>query len=193
VRTELSEVELEISCALNFALELRETRAQIVEHSSRVTAIASEIGQILTTREGELQSLRTAARLHEIGMVAVPTELLTRAARLSTSELDRVRTHATIGAEIVAPIHGPATARIIEHQYTDYTALRETLSDEREILLAGILRVADVYDAMTSPRPYQPPVAEERWRRVLRAGSGTKFHPAAVYALLHIVRRASAS
>jgi HD-GYP domain-containing protein (c-di-GMP phosphodiesterase class II) len=192
-RTDLSEVELEIACALNFALELRETRSQILAHSARVTGIACGIGEIVTASETELQWLQTAAQLHEIGMVAVPTDLLTRSTRLSPAELERVRSHAVIGAEIVRPIHGPSTATIIERQYADYEALQALVADDREILLAGILRVADVYDAMTSPRPYQLPVAESRWRHFLRCGSGTKFHPAAVYALLHVLRPARAS
>jgi response regulator RpfG family c-di-GMP phosphodiesterase len=116
-------------------------------------------------------------------MVGVPGDLLTRRAKLSSDELARVRAQARVGAEIVRASHDFATARLIERQYDDYIEIRQTTVDSREVLLSGLLRVADVYDAMTAPRPYQPPLPEAQWRQVLQLGSGSKFHPAAVYAL----------
>jgi HD-GYP domain-containing protein (c-di-GMP phosphodiesterase class II) len=189
----LAEVELEMSCALSYALELRETTVQVQEHSLRVMRLACAIAELVAVGEGDLQSLRKGATLHEIGMVAVPPELLTRASGLSREELERVRSHAKIGAEIVRATHGTATARLVERQYDDYFALRRATLDSRELLLAGILRVADVYDAMTAPRPYQRPAPAEDKQLVLRGGSGSKFHPAAVHALLHLLRSSASA
>ncbi|MEX2571809.1 MAG: HD domain-containing phosphohydrolase [Gemmatimonadota bacterium] len=186
-RADVGRVESEMASALRFALEFREGSSQIVEHSSRVARLASQVASLVDVDYGEMAWLRAAAQLHEIGMVAVPADLLTRSSRLTPEELARVRAQAAIGAEIVRPTHGAVTARLIEQQYHDYEELRQETSDTRTLLLAGILRVVDVFDAMTAPRPYQTPVPEERWRQVLRFGSGAKFHPAAVYALLQLV------
>lgn len=180
--------EVETAMAMTFArtLELRTTTPQIVAHSRRVSELAAAIGDLVEVTGGEKERLRLAAKLHEIGMVGVSADLLTRNSRLSPSELESVRAQARVGAEMVKVSHDPETARLIEWQYDDYRYLRRYILDSRELLLAGILRIADVYDAMVAPRPYQEPVPESRRRQVLRIGSGTKFHPAAVFALLHL-------
>lgn len=168
-------------------LEMRATTSQIVAHSQRVADLVGAIAELVEVPPAEQERLRLAAQLHEIGMVGVPSDLLTRQTRLSPAELESVRAQARVGAEMVRVSHHPETARLIERQYDDYRYLRRSTLDSRELLLAGILRIADVYDAMVAPRPYQEPVPEARRRQVLRIGSGTKFHPAAVFALLHLV------
>src|SRR5688500_4358442 len=182
------DVEGELAAALSLALERRETSSYIVGHSSRVAKLACSIAELVELRTSEMDALRMASQLHEIGMIGVPSDLLLRPSRLTPVELQRVRSQASIGAEIVKSTHGTTAARLIERQYTDYAELRRSTVDSRELLLAGILRVADVFDAMVDPRPYQEPVPEERWRQVLRVGSGSRFHPAAVYAILHLIR-----
>lgn len=181
--------DIERVMASTFArtLERRSTTAQIVAHSQRVASLVAAIGELVEVGGAEQERLKVAAQLHEIGMIAVPADLLTRRTRLSPAELDAIRAQARIGAEMVKASHDPETARLIERQYDDYRYLRRSVLDSRELLLAGILRIADVYDAMVMPRPYQEPVPEGRLRQVLRIGSGTNFHPAAVFALLHLV------
>lgn len=186
---ERSVADVETAMTITFArtLELRTTTSQIVAHSQRVSDLVAAISELVEVRGAEQERLRLAAQLHEIGMVGIPADLLTRRSRLSPAELESVRSQARVGAEMVRVSHDPETARLIERQYDDYRYLRRSTLDSRELLLAGILRIADVYDAMVIPRPYQEPVPESRRRQVLRIGSGTKFHPAAVFALLHLV------
>lgn len=186
------DVERVMTSTFARTLALRPTTAQIVAHSRRVAALAVAVGDLVEVRGAEQERLQLAAQLHEIGMIGVPTDLLTRRSRLSPAELDAVKAQARVGAEMVRVSHDAETARLIERQYDDYRYLRRTVLDSRELLLAGILRIADVYDAMVIPRPYQEPVPEDRLRQVLRIGSGTKFHPAAVFALLHLIGDGSA-
>ena len=190
--TELAEIEHAMSTALAQALEGRTTTSQVVEHSRRVANTACTLGALVELREEEQERLRRAAQLHEIGMLAVPSDLLTRRSPLSPGELERVRSHARIGAEIVRVAYDERTALLVERQYEDYVDLRRRVTDTRELLVCGLLRAADVFDAMTTPRPYQDPVPEQRRRQVLQMGSGTKFHPAAVFALLRWAERDSA-
>ena len=180
---ELAEVEFEMTAALAQALEGRATTSQILDHCRRVANLACAIGALVDLSPDEDERLRRAAQLHEIGMVGVPGDLLVKRSKLSPEELSRVRAQARVGAEIVRSSHDFATARLIEWQYEDYIEIRQATVDSREVLLSGLLRVADVHDAMTAPRPYQPPLPESQWRQVLQLGSGSKFHPAAVYAL----------
>lgn len=178
----------EMASTLMFALGTRETTLHILQHSTRVAALACAIAERVSATEREVEELGTAAGMHEIGMLSVPPDLLLRRSRLSPDELERVRGHAAVGAEIVRPLHGDRAARLVERQYEDYDALRRRTRDSRELLLAGILRLADVFDAMKEPRPYQAPVPDAGWRYIVHAGSGSKFHPAAVYALFHLLR-----
>lgn len=178
------DLERRMKEALLGTLERRDTMAYVLAHSRRVARVAVALGRLVDLSEEELTRLRTSAELHEIGMVGIPSNLMTRRGGLSSSELQLVRAHARLGAEMVRATHDPKTSRLIEHQYQDYDDLRRSMTDTRELLLCGILRVADVYDAVTAPRPYQQPLAEQEWKALMRIGSGTKFHPAAVLALL---------
>ena len=105
---------------------------------------------------------------------------------LTTRELHQVRAHALIGAQLVRDLARPLAADVVEHQYADYAELRRSLGDGTPaLLLAGIFRVADVMETVTTPRPYQPPMPVDRRAELLARGSGTAFHPDVVRALLH--------
>lgn len=178
--------------ALSMALELRDSAKQIVEHSCRVAVLATAIADDVGVHPDERDALRHAAQLHEIGMIAVPADLLLRPGPLAPAELRRVRGQAAVGGEILRTTHRELTARLVSAQYTDYDRLvrgrsRGRSPREREILLAGILRVADVADAVSHPRPYQPPFDDAERAALIRAGAGTLFHPVAAHSLLRLL------
>jgi HD-GYP domain-containing protein (c-di-GMP phosphodiesterase class II) len=139
--------------------------------------------------------LLETALLHEIGKVSVPLELLHKIGPLSDAELEQIRAHARVGADIVRGV--PALARIapvIEHQGTHHAVLSAHLDPAApEFMLVGILRVADVWDAMVSTRSYRGAMSPEYCRETLRGGAGTRFHPEAVEAVLRITARAPAA
>lgn len=179
------DTELEMATALAFSLRSRDPTMQVVGHCARVAALADFLAAELNLPEEDARVLREAARLHEVGMVAIPAELLHDSGSLSPEQLGRVRAHAAVGAEIVRPAYKNRVAALIESQYSDYAELQRQLSDNAaDLLLAGLLRVADVFDAMTHPRAYQQRPSVAYRRDVLREGVGTKFHPAAVALLL---------
>ncbi|HEU0014894.1 MAG TPA: HD domain-containing phosphohydrolase [Longimicrobium sp.] len=158
-------------------------------HTARVTELCASIARALGVGEADLEVMENAATLHEIGKISVPLELLHKTAPLTPEELERIRSHAALGAEIVRGVAALArAAAVIEHQGTDYTELPRHLDAEGpEFLLASILRVADAYDAMLSQRSYRGPLPREYWETALRAGAGSHFHPDAVDALLRVV------
>jgi HD-GYP domain-containing protein (c-di-GMP phosphodiesterase class II) len=130
-----------------------------VNHQQRVTQIACAIAQEMDLPEDRIQQLRIAARLHDLGKVAIPTELLARPGKLSSIEFDLIKTHPQVAYNILEPINFPGdTAEIIlqHHERLDGSGYPQGLKDPDILLEAKILGVADVMEAMCSHRPYRP-------------------------------------
>lgn len=177
---------LAMATALTFGLEERNASLRFVEHCSRVADLAGHVAAELGVQADARDLLGAAARLHEIGMISVPAGILEAPTRLDPQDRALIREHAAVGARIVRATHSERTARLIEHQYTDFARLQQVFSDDVDLLLAGILRAADVFDAVTHPRPYQDRLRSTHRERILVQGSGSRFHPAAVEVLLHM-------
>jgi response regulator RpfG family c-di-GMP phosphodiesterase len=158
-------------------------------HATRVAAFCQRVARAMHLADEDARLLEAAATLHEIGKGSIPLDLLHKTEPLTSEELDRIRSHARIGAAIVAAVPSlRSLAPIIEHQGTDYHELNRHLdAGSAEFLLTGILRVVDAYDAMLSPRSYRGPMPREYWETVLRAGAGTRFQPEVVTAFLELI------
>ena len=180
----VGETQMYMRTVLDLALELKDASNIVAAHCTRVAALSGSIAEALGIGEQERDLLRRAAQLHEVGIVAVPVDLLQRPDALAKEELERVREHAKVGAEIVRASHGDRVAQLVRYQYADYQEMQEMRLSADDLLLAGILRVADVVDAVTVPRAYQNPLPSDERREVLRRGIGSKFHPVAVHSLL---------
>lgn len=177
---------LAMASALTFGLEARNGRLLFVEHCTRVAGLAGHVAAELGVQAEDRDVLGAAAELHEIGIISVPAAVLEAPARLDPQDRARIREHAAVGAQIVRATHSERTARLVEHQYTDFARLQQVFPDDVDLLLAGILRAADVFDAVTHPRPYQDRLRATHRERILVQGSGSRFHPRAVEVLLHM-------
>lgn len=185
LQEELASTEFELNHALRIALRTREPVRQLVAHATRVLVLVDWLSSELELGEAEYEHLQSAAQLHEIGMITVPLRLLQNPGPLTPPELTRVREQATLGAEIVRAYHSQRTAHIIECQYREHAELAAGFSaGGTDLLLAGILRVADVFDTMGYPRPYQRAWSVEERVSELRSGTGTRYHPVVVDAFL---------
>ena len=136
-------------------------------HSQAVADLAVAIGRRLGWAEARLAQLRVAAILHDVGKVAIPDELLRKEGPLADEELAVVRSHAALGAELVARIEGlEALVPWIRHVHerVDGTGYPRGLAGEEIPLESRVIAVADAWDAMTSGRPHRPPLAREAAR-----------------------------
>lgn len=187
LRQNVRDVQREMVTALAQTIAARDPYMH--GHSSRVSALSRRVGAEMGLRPADLETLETAATLHEIGKMSVPLELLHKTTPLTPEELAQIRSHASAGARIVGSI--PSLARIVplvEHQNTDYCFLAEYLDEgSRDFVLASILHLVDAYDAMVSERSYRGAMPREYWEAHLRNGAGCRFHPGAVQAFFRVV------
>jgi len=155
-------------------------------HSRRVADLACRVADAMGLAPADVELLEVAALVHEIGKVVVPLELLHKTAPLSPKELGQIRAHASAGARILEQVASlREVARIVEFHTLPHAEVMHILEPEsRDLLLTGILHVADAYDAMASERAYRGALDAEYRMGVIRSGLGTWFHPAAAEMLL---------
>lgn len=156
-------------------------------HTSRVMEFAMTIGEEMGLPFEDIEQLRFAGLLHDIGKTGLPSELLLKPSKLTADELDRVRAHAQLGASIVEQIEFlKALTPVILHHHEcwDGTGHPDGLSAEKIPLLARVLAVADAFDAMTAKDAGGKKLSLWAARKELLAQSGTRYDPRVVEALL---------
>ncbi len=147
-------------------------------HSARVRDIALRIGGRLALAEAQLHTLETAAALHDIGMVAIPGEILSKSRKLSPRELEIARKHPFLGAKMLEAVPGMEdTARIIlEHQELfDGSGYPHGLRGNEISPGARIVSLAEFYDAITSARPHRGGLRHEEALQLVRNNMGGMF------------------
>jgi HD-GYP domain-containing protein (c-di-GMP phosphodiesterase class II) len=128
-------------------------------HQARVSQICLEIGRLLQLPPPQLKGLELAALVHDVGKLAIPSEILSKPGRLSSFEFDLIKTHPMIGYDIMKGIEFPwPVARMIlqHHERMDGSGYPNAISGSELLLESRILSVADVIEAMSSNRPYRP-------------------------------------
>ena len=137
-----------------------------------------------------LNALTHAAELHDIGKIAIPDEILKAPRQLTAEEWAIVQEHPRRGVEMIRHLEflGPARDAILSHhERIDGRGYPNGLAGEDIPLEARIMAVIDSYDAMTSARPYRPPLTHEEAAEELRRCIGAQFDPRCVEAFLGLV------
>lgn len=161
------------------------------QHAEEVANLALHLGQALGLSAGEAQMIGRAARLHDVGKVAIPDALLQKPGRLSEDEWVLMRTHPIVGADVVGRVPTlRAIAPLIRahHERWDGTGYPDGLRGQAIPLGARIIAVADAFSAMTSARPYREPRDVAEALEELRRAAATHFDPAVVDALGRTLR-----
>ena len=160
------------------------------DHARGVTELAGELGLALGLDISDLDTVRIAARLHDIGELAIPEAILTKPGLLDADEWAFIRTHTVIGERIVAaaPSLAPAGKLIRStHERVDGSGYPDGLVAEANPLGAGIVAVCDAFDAMISHRPYCSSRTVPEALDELRASAGTQLDPDAVAAFCTLI------
>jgi PAS domain S-box-containing protein len=165
-------------------------------HQHRVGELAVAIGTRLGLPEADIAGLRIGGYLHDVGKIATPFELLTRPGPLDPLEREIVERHSRTGRDLLAPVPFPwPIAQMIDqhHERLDGSGYPAGLHGDEIIPQALIIAVADVFDAITSTRPYRPGRSPEIAISELRRGAGHQYDAAAVEALIACVEELDAS
>jgi len=134
-------------------------------HQKRVAEIAWAIATEMGLLEGQIEGIRMAGVIHDVGKISVPAEILSKPGRINDHEFGMIKTHPQVGYNILKKIDFPwPIAQIVyqHHERLDGSGYPQGLSGEDILLEAKILAVADVIEAMASHRPYRPALGIDR-------------------------------
>ena len=188
--TELEQFQLEALERLAILGEFRDTETG--EHTVRVGDTCAAIAHSLGEETEWCERLRLAARLHDIGKVAIPDSILLKPGPLTPAEFEVMKTHTTLGARILSGSGSPLVQLAEEvalnhHERWDGTGYPRSLGGTEVPLSGRICAVADVFDALTSDRVYKRAWAVDDAVRYIERGAGTQFDPSVVAAFLRVV------
>lgn len=170
------------------ALDLRDRETE--GHSQRVTEFTVRIAEDMGLGEEELHYVRWRALLHDMGTMGVPDTILLKPGPLDPEEWEIMRKHPQFALEMLSPIEYLRPALDIpysHHERWNGTGYPRGLKGEQIPLAARIFAVVDVWDALTSERPYRPAWTKENAIEHIKAASGTHFDPRVVEAFLSVV------
>lgn len=174
--------------AMGLALEYRDSETK--GHTDRVTALSVCLGRALGLTEAALRDLRWGAYLHDAGKIAIPDGLLLKPGRLTSEEFGGIKAHVLVGEEMLRQLGflPDAVLQIVRHHHErwDGKGYPDGLKEEQIPHLARIFAVVDVYDALTSERPYKPAWGRQAALEELVAQQGRHFDPEVVAAFIRL-------
>ena len=177
----MSDLHLATIEALALAIDAKDQTAQ--SHIRRVQVYAAGLARALGMPENEIQGVKTAALLHDIGKLAVPEHILSKPGPLTQEEFQKIRIHPQVGAEIISGVPFPypvAPLILSHHERWDGKGYPAGLKGEEIPLGARILSVVDYFDALMSERPYHKAMSLDAAIGLLQQESGKALDPRVV-------------
>src|SRR5262245_27496977 len=178
---QVSDLHLATIEALALAIDAKDQTAQ--SHIRRVQVYAAGLARTLGMPDTEIQGVKTAALLHDIGKLAVPEHILSKPGPLTQEEFQKIRIHPQVGAEIISGVPFPypvAPLILSHHERWDGKGYPAGLKGDEIPLGARILAVVDYFDALMSERPYHKAMSFDAAIGLLRQESGKALDPKVV-------------
>ena len=160
------------------------------EHCSRVADLSVKIAKEMNRSGREIESLKIAGMLHDVGKIAIPDNILLKPGKLTFAEFGVIKTHSEVGERILKPILLFDEERNIilhHHEKYDGTGYPSKLKKMKIPIGARIMAVADAFDAMVYGRPYRERVSVKDALEEIKKYSGTQFDPVIVKSLIKIL------
>ncbi len=157
------------------------------DHTKRVMGYSMAIARYLDFTDAEMENLRLASILHDVGKIGIEDSVLRKASELDQNEFDKIKVHPELGEEILG--HIKMLKQILpgmkhHHERLDGNGYPDGLKDEEIPIIARIIAVADTFDAMTTDRPYREALKGDEAAMELRNHAGTQFDPIVVEAFI---------
>jgi putative two-component system response regulator len=151
-------------------------------HLERIKGYIQVLGRGLGLTQNEVQLISVACQLHDIGKVGLPEALLLQQGQYTDSEMQKIKRHTTLGAEILSNSTSPLlqageTIALNHHERWDGSGYPHGITGEEIPLSARLCAIADVFDALTTPRPYKKEISPEDAWRLIAGASDTLFDP----------------
>ena len=184
---EVSDLHLATIEALALAIDAKDQTAE--SHIRRVQVYAAGLARALGMSDNEIQGVKTAALLHDIGKLAVPEHILSKPGPLTQEEFQKIRIHPQVGAEIISGVPFPypvAPLILSHHERFDGKGYPAGLKGEDIPLGARILSVVDYFDALMSERPYHKAMSFDAAIGLLRQESGKALDPRVVLTFIEM-------
>lgn len=179
-----------VLCTLGLSVESRDPYTE--GHCERLAENASNLGRHLHLDEGEITALRRGGYLHDLGKIAVPDEILKKGANLTSEEWAVMKRHPLTGENICRPLRSLRLVLPIirnHHEHFNGSGYPDGLAGQNIPLLARILQVVDVYDALRTERPYKPALSHDQaaitMRDEARSGLWDEELVAQFFSMLH--------
>jgi len=178
---DMAAVHLRTVEALALAIEAKDMTAH--DHLQRLQIYCTELAKSLNLSFDQIEALRAAAVLHDIGKLAVPEHILSKPGRLSREEFEKMKIHPVVGAEILERVNFPyPVAEIVRYHHEKWNGggYPSGLKGEAIPIGARILAVVDCFDALISDRPYRSAMPIDQALNRIAAESGVSLDPAIV-------------
>jgi len=164
--------------AFSFAIEAKDPYTY--GHSKRVAELSVKIAHLMGIADDILDWIRLAALLHDIGKIGMPEDILHKGEKLNAEEISKVKEHPFIGAKVIEPIKKLSeVAKWIyaHHEKYDGSGYPEGIAGDTIPLPSRIISIADIFDALTSDRPYKKACTVEEAVEIMREFIGEHFEP----------------
>jgi len=161
-------------------------------HVERTVTYAVKIAEATGLSDDEVDCVRKAAILHDLGKIGISEKILNKTSKLTKKEFDIIKSHPQIGADIIRPIHSLHDVipfMLYHHEWWNGKGYPRGLKGEEIPLGARIVSIADAYQALTSNRPYRKAFAKKKALEIIKKEAGIKFDPKVIDVFIKIVER----
>jgi putative two-component system response regulator len=193
VKQYTSELESAEAVVVSLALMVEARDPYTAGHCERLAGYAAALGSTVGMSSADVVALRRGGFLHDIGKIAIPDTILLKNGRLSPDEIALMRCHPTIGTELCANLQslGPVLPIIRQHhERLDGSGYPDGLKGGAISPLAQVIAIVDVFDALTTTRPYRPALTMTRaYEELLAEARAGRLNGALVHAFIDLLRR----